>query len=306
MHSQPLVSVIIPVYNAADFLPYQLEALAAQLNAPPFEVIVADNGSTDHIKKVIDDFQKKLNISLIDASHKKGQSFARNLAVFKASTNYILACDADDVVSPNWVSSLSQYVLDEDCIVTTPLLPFYPHLGESPETAPESRKTREMLLGLNEFPFAQGGSAAYRRSSFIEVGGFDESFRGGSEDIDLSWRITDSGRNLYFCDKACLYYRARENEGNTFLQVYRYARENVLLWKRCKSRGKLINSVSFKIAVIRALAIPYLYIRNRNFEDFANYGGRLGALSGNIKYRLLQKNNSPQLIWDSIPGAKKS
>lgn len=234
MHSQPLVSVIIPVYNAADFLPYQLEALAAQLNAPPFEVIVADNGSTDHIKKVIDDFQKKLNISLIDASHKKGQSFARNLAVFKASTNYILACDADDVVSPNWVSSLSQYVLDEDCIVTTPLLPFYPHLGESPETAPESRKTREMLLGLNEFPFAQGGSAAYRRSSFIEVGGFDESFRGGSEDIDLSWRITDSGRNLYFCDKACLYYRARENEGNTFLQVYRYARENVLLWKRCK------------------------------------------------------------------------
>ncbi|MGV3148502.1 MULTISPECIES: glycosyltransferase [Rothia] len=306
MHSQPLVSVIIPVYNAADFLPYQLEALAAQLNAPPFEVIVADNGSTDHIKKVIDDFQKKLNISLIDASHKKGQSFARNLAVFKASTNYILACDADDVVSPNWVSSLSQYVLDEDCIVTTPLLPFYPHLGESPETAPESRKTREMLLGLNEFPFAQGGSAAYRRSSFIEVGGFDESFRGGSEDIDLSWRITDSGRNLYFCDKACLYYRARENEGNTFLQVYRYARENVLLWKRCKSRGKLINSVSFKIAVIRALAIPYLYIRNRNFEDFANYGGRLGALSGNIKYRLLQKNNSPQLIWDSIPEAKES
>lgn len=306
MHSQPLVSVIIPVYNAADFLPYQLEALAAQLNAPPFEVIVADNGSTDHIKKVIDDFQKKLNISLIDASHKKGQSFARNLAVLKASTNYILACDADDVVSPNWVSSLSQYVLDEDCIVTTPLLPFYPHLGESPETAPESRKTRKMLLGLNEFPFAQGGSAAYRRSSFIEVGGFDESFRGGSEDIDLSWRITDSGRNLYFCDKACLYYRARENEGNTFLQVYRYARENVLLWKRCKSRGKLINSVSFKIAVIRALAIPYLYIRNRNFEDFANYGGRLGALSGNIKYRLLQKNNSPQLIWDSIPEAKKS
>lgn len=306
MHSQPLVSVIIPVYNAADFLPYQLEALAAQLNAPPFEVIVADNGSTDHIKKVIDDFQKKLNISLIDASHKKGQSFARNLAVFKASTNYILACDADDVVSPNWVSSLSQYVLDEDCIVTTPLLPFYPHLGESPETAPESRKTRKMLLGLNEFPFAQGGSAAYRRSSFIEVGGFDESFRGGSEDIDLSWRITDSGRNLYFCDKACLYYRARENEGNTFLQVYRYARENVLLWKRCKSRDKLINSVSFKIAVIRALAIPYLYIRNRNFEDFANYGGRLGALSGNIKYRILQKNNSPQLIWDSIPEAKKS
>lgn len=306
MHSQPLVSVIIPAYNAADFLPYQLEALATQLNAPPFEVIVADNGSTDHIKKVIDNFQKKLNISLIDASHKKGQSFARNLAVFKASTNYILACDADDVVSPNWVSSLSQYVLDEDCIVTTPLLPFYPHLGESPETAPESRKTREMLLGLNEFPFAHGCSAAYRRSSFIEVGGFDESFRGGSEDIDLSWRITDSGRNLYFCDKTYLYYRARENKGNTFLQVYRYARENVLLWKRCKSRGKLINSVSFKIAVTRALAIPYLYIRYRNFEDFANYGGRLGALAGNIEYRLLQKNHSPQLIWDSISEAKNS
>lgn len=306
MHSEPLVSVIIPAYNAANFLPYQLDALASQLNAPPFEVIVADNGSTDHIQAVIDNYKNKLNISLIDASDKKGQSYARNLAVFKASTNYILACDADDVVSPNWVSSLSQYILNEDCIVTTPLLPFYPHLGESPETAPESRKTHEMLLGLNKFPFAQGGSAAYRRSSFIEVGGFDESFQGGSEDIDLSWRITDSGRNLYFCEKSWLYYRARENEGNTFLQVYRYARENVLLWKRCKTRGKVINSVSFKIAVIRALAIPYLYARHRKVEDFASYGGRVGALVGNIKYRLLQKKNSPHFIWDSIPEAEYS
>lgn len=304
MHSEPLVSVIIPAYNAANFLPYQLDALASQLNAPPFEVIVADNGSTDHIQTVIDNYKNKLNISLIDASNKKGQSYARNLAVFKASTNYILACDADDAVSPNWVASLSRYILDEDCIVTTPLLPFYPHLGESPETAPEARKTHEMLLGLNKFPFAQGGSAAYRKSTFIEVGGFDESFRGGSEDIDFSWRITDSGRKLYFCDAACLYYRARENEGKTFLQVYRYARENVLLWKRCKNRGKVINSVSFKISLIRAAAVPFLYARHRSVEDFAGYGGRLGALIGNIKYRLLQQNNSPQLMWESIPETK--
>ncbi|MGV3246372.1 glycosyltransferase [Rothia sp. 11254D007CT] len=300
MAEYPVVTVIIPAFNAASFISDQLNSLASQLNAPPFEIIIADNGSTDNLSEIIEEYKHLLNISIVDASRKKGQSYARNLAVFKASTDFILSCDADDIVAPNWVSCLSQYILNEDCIVTTPLLPFYPHSGESPETAPASRKTQEMLLGLNKFPFAQGGSAAYRKSSFIEVGGFDESFRGGSEDIDFSWRLTDSGRPLYFCDNTFLYYRARENEGNTYLQVYRYARENVLLWKRCKDRGKYINSVSLKTAVIRAAAVPYLYLRKRSINDIAGYGGRLGALVGNIQYRILKKKESPELIWSSI------
>ncbi|MGV3102475.1 glycosyltransferase family 2 protein [Rothia sp. 32237D007AR] len=301
MKEKPVISVIIAAYNAADYLPAQLDSLASQLNAPPFEVVIADNGSTDDLKKIVEEYKKSLNISLIDASQKKGQSFARNLAVFKASTNFILSCDADDVVAPNWISRLSQHILNEDCIVTTPILPFYPHLGESPETAPSSRKTQEMLLGLNKFPFAHGASVAYRKSSFIEVGGFDESFRRGSEDIDFSWRITDSGRPLYFCNDTFLYYRARESKGNTYLQVYRYARENVLLWKRCKNRGKYINSVSLKTAIMRAAIVPYLYLRRRSIEDVAGYGGRIGALVGNIQYRLLKRKESPVLMWDSIP-----
>lgn len=301
----PEVSIIIPAFNAAKEIPYQLEALLNQKEAPTFEVIVADNGSTDNLDAAVKKFVDKLDVRIIDASQKSGASYARNIAVHSAQSNLIMACDADDVVSESWVKSIYSIIKDKDCIVATPTASFHPHLGEEPHDVPADRITSHPLVGLNYKPFAQSGTTGYWRSSFIEIGGMDESFQGGSEDIDFSWRLTETGRSLEWAPDAILYYRARSDNKTVFQQVYRYARENVLLWKRAKDRGTIINSVSFKVSILRAAMVPILYIKSRSWNDIAGYGGRLGALSGNIKYRLLKIKANPEFMWDSIPESKK-
>lgn len=302
--SVPQATVIIPAYNAAHTIGQQLQALRDQVDAPDFEILIADNGSTDNLAAAVKPFVERLNVKIIDASAKKGQSYARNLAVARAQTNYILACDADDIVSPYWVAKIYQHILKQDCIVATPIVPFYPHRGEDKPEQYLERATTEPLMGLKHQHFAQSGSTGYRRSSFIEVGGMDETYQGGSEDIDFSWRLTETGRPLIWEPEAILFNRSRGDDTAVFKQVYRYARENVLLWKRAKDRGVTINSVSFKVAIIRALAVPRLYLKSRDWEQVAGYGGRVGALSGNIQYRLLKKKKNPIFMQDSIPGLK--
>ena len=54
----PSVSVVIPVYNGARTLPLQLEALRTQVGAPPFEVIVVDNRSTDDLQGAMRPFME--------------------------------------------------------------------------------------------------------------------------------------------------------------------------------------------------------------------------------------------------------
>lgn len=125
----PQASIIIPAYNAADTIADQLDALCQQVDAPEFEVIVADNGSTDNLRGAVEPFKQKLNVRVIDASAKKGQSFARNLAVWEAQTNFILSCDADDIVGEHWVNKIYQHISTSDCQVATPTAVFYPHLG---------------------------------------------------------------------------------------------------------------------------------------------------------------------------------
>jgi glycosyltransferase involved in cell wall biosynthesis len=73
------VSVVIPIRNGAPLLRYQLEALASQDFDGEWETIVADNGSTDNLPEVIDEFAGRVpRLRLVDARALKGVSYARN------------------------------------------------------------------------------------------------------------------------------------------------------------------------------------------------------------------------------------
>ncbi len=102
-----LVSVVIPVHNVAATLGAQLDALADQDYRGDFEVIVADNLSTDRTRDVIASFSSRLpGLRLVKAFEKQGASYARNVGTRAATGDLILGCDGDDVVLGGWVSGL--------------------------------------------------------------------------------------------------------------------------------------------------------------------------------------------------------
>ena len=73
----PRISVVIPVLDAAEWLGHQPAALAAQDVPVPWEVLVADNGSTDETVDVALSWRKDLPLRLVDASERRGINHAR-------------------------------------------------------------------------------------------------------------------------------------------------------------------------------------------------------------------------------------
>ena len=105
MENKP-VSVIIPVYNGADFIAETLDSVMAQTYSN-IEIIVIDDGSEDGTKEVVRDYVnrveegglyqgKKRSLKLIDNTKKKGAAGARNTGIDEARGDYITFIDGDD------------------------------------------------------------------------------------------------------------------------------------------------------------------------------------------------------------------
>ena len=93
---KPTVSVIIPTYNRAKFLPVAIESVLNQ-TYPYVEIIVIDDGSTDNTKAVLEKYKNK--IRYLQGVH-KGTAFSRNLGMKAATGKYIAFLDSDDSYYP--------------------------------------------------------------------------------------------------------------------------------------------------------------------------------------------------------------
>lgn len=103
----PELSVIIPVYNGEGTLAEQLRALRDQSASFAWEVLVCDNGSTDGTVDLVRSWQTDwAELRIIDASAKRGPSFARNTGAGAAAAPFLAFCDADDVAGDGWVVSM--------------------------------------------------------------------------------------------------------------------------------------------------------------------------------------------------------
>ena len=98
----PLVSIIIPCYNKAQYLGETLESVAAQ-TYPNIEVIVVDDDSPDNTKEVVDRYLQQMgNLNYLHQLN-QGPSAARNNGIRASRGKYVMALDADDLLSPTYV-----------------------------------------------------------------------------------------------------------------------------------------------------------------------------------------------------------
>src|SRR5512141_170042 len=101
--TQPLlrVSVIIPSYNRANYLPLAIDSILAQTD-PATEIIIVDDGSTDNTPDVVKSFGDKVRFY---EQHHAGVSAARNYGLSLARGNVIAWLDADDLWEPEFLAS---------------------------------------------------------------------------------------------------------------------------------------------------------------------------------------------------------
>ena len=229
---QPVLSVIIACLDAAETLGTQLDALARQSGPVPWEVIVADNGSTDGSLDIARAYHGRLpGLRIVDASTQPGAGPARNLGVQAARGRWIAFCDADDEVAPDWIAALCRALerhrfvagrfeqdrLNDARVLRSRSLPQHEGLQTSP--------------GGPGLPHAGGGNLGMHREDFLRVGGFDPAVR-WLEDTDLSWRAQLAGVPLAFCPDVVVHVRLRRTFRSMFLQGMHYGFAQAVLEER--------------------------------------------------------------------------
>lgn len=102
-----LINIIIPCYNGSNYIAETLNSILIQ-DEIRFEIIIVDDGSTDDLKAIIESFTDN-RVKYFYQSN-QGVSSARNTGFFQASSKYIIFFDADDIMTPFFISSRLNYL----------------------------------------------------------------------------------------------------------------------------------------------------------------------------------------------------
>jgi glycosyltransferase involved in cell wall biosynthesis len=184
----PVVSVIIPTYNRADLLRLTVDSVLAQ-TYPAIEIIVVDDGSTDHTTQVMVQYGNR--VTFMKTPTNKGGNAARNLAVSLATGDYFIFLDHDDLMLPTKVERQVQILAARPEIGLVHCGYYYidEHGNRLDKTGilPEGDVLKELLLSGC---FIWSGGPMMRRQCLEAVGDFDDLW---SSDYDMWLRVAVAG-----------------------------------------------------------------------------------------------------------------
>ncbi|MCU0445216.1 MAG: glycosyltransferase family 2 protein [Microscillaceae bacterium] len=105
-----LFSIVIPTYNRAEFIQHTIESILKQ-TYQNFEIIVVDDGSTDHTAQVVQDIQSDKISYFYKTNGERGA--ARNFGILRAKGDYVTFLDSDDIIYPHHLAEALQLIQNE-------------------------------------------------------------------------------------------------------------------------------------------------------------------------------------------------
>jgi glycosyltransferase involved in cell wall biosynthesis len=190
-------SVVIATKDRARYLESALASLFAQRDAPGFEVVVVDNGSSDDTGALVRRFAREAIAVRYVLEPEPNRGKARNRGVEVAGGRYLLFCDDDVYVPVHWIAAhAAAHRREGERVVNGPILNV-PSYASRPAPRP-ANYSRAFLCTCN---------ASLSKAAFERAGGFDESFDlYGWEDTELGVRLREIGLRWTFAWEAYLWH----------------------------------------------------------------------------------------------------
>jgi len=223
----PFISVIVPVHNGEKYIAECLEALRKS-SYKSYEIIVADDGSTDNSADVCRSFGAKV----VSLQSRSGPASARNAGVKEASGDIILFIDADVVARQETLRRVATTFQDNPDVAAV-----FGSYDDSPSAPDFLSQYRNLLHHYvhqrsgREAKTFWAGCGAVRRDIFLELGGFDSArFEKPSiEDIELGYRMTEKGYKIIL-DKELQVKHLKEWDWDSMLRTDIFSR--AVPWSR--------------------------------------------------------------------------
>lgn len=232
-----MIGVVVPVRDGAPVLGEQLTALQRQDYSGAWRVYVADNGSTDATVAVARSFAGSLPLTVVDAGAVPGINRARNAgsrAALEDGAEVLVFCDADDAVDPGWLAAMARASTVWDAwggaLDRT-------RFSDPARLRPAHRRSTGLIPWNGYLPFASGANLGVRARVWARLGGFDESFCGGGDDVDFCWRVQQAGFSLGFQADAVVHYRERPSLRGLARQFRGYGRQDPRLYRNHREHG---------------------------------------------------------------------
>ncbi|MCL2183108.1 MAG: glycosyltransferase [Chitinispirillia bacterium] len=230
-NSDILISIVIVNYKVPQCLIEALHSIRLAKYSDRSEVIIIDNASGDNSREIVT--SQFGEVQWIQLKTNIGFGKACNIGVEAAHGRYLLLLNPDTVISPNTLSDAVEFmeshpqaglmgpkILNPDGTlqlscrrsVPTPSVAFYYFAGLS-HLFPRSRRFgRYHLTYMDEnetaqVPVISGSFMFMKRELFNEIGGFDKRFFMYGEDIDLCYRISKTGHEVWYCPEIKIVHR---------------------------------------------------------------------------------------------------
>ena len=231
-------SIIIPSFNRAQEINELLHSLS-ELNFPQerFEVIVADDGSTDHTPQIVEQARHRFSFDLkYYTQQNQGPGAARNLGMEKAGGDFFVFVDSDVTVPSDWLTNIDRALHAEKADAFGGPDTFrkdFPALLKAINYSMTSFLTTGGLRGkkgkkLAKF-YPRSFNMGLSRELWQRIGGFSNLRHG--QDIEFSNRILQSGAKVIFIHDAPVYHKRRTNLRRFFRQVFNWGVARINLYK---------------------------------------------------------------------------
>lgn len=279
--TSPLVSVVIASYNQAKYLGYTIESVLHQTYSN-IELIVVDDGSTDHTKEVLSRYDGRLK-SIWQPNSERGA--ARNRGLCEAMGEFIAFLDADDLWMPEKLAREVNVLIEHPNIgvVYSDVLVINGAGSVTGRVRKPSRfgwVTRELLISN----FVSFSANLMRRAAAIRAGGFPEDrLISGSEDWVFWVKVSTLTQFAHLNDVNCMYRVHPENTSSNATAMERAMRHAAAEvehapWLPAEVRGalpamranrSLANAINFCSATDRKASVRYLIIAAKHAPSIA-------------------------------------
>lgn len=198
-----MISIIIPSYNQAEYLPDAIDSVLNQTNKAD-EIFIIDDGSTDGSLEIAKKYERDNRNVFVVSQVNKGLASARNTGVMNASEDYVLFLDADDILLPTALEKIIEVIGETDADI---IAPSFKEFGIS---------NQEVILmpnpTLEDFKTANriGYCAAIRLEALLEVGGYNPKMTFAAEDYDLWFDLLKRGAIIKTIPEVLWLYRVKK------------------------------------------------------------------------------------------------
>lgn len=239
---QPKVSIVIPTRDKASLLSRCVDSIRNNTEHSNYEILIVNNLSTEHTALSLLDRYREYGITVLDFAEPFNYSKICNLAAAQAKGDLLCFLNNDtEVLSPNWLSSMAEHAVKSETGVVGAVLT-YPEgtiqhmgiaLGYTGIAGHPSRgcdATDCLPEGCYEVSGSTFACAMISKSKFLELGGLDEEFPVGFNDVDFCIRSSTAGYKNILCQAARLIHTESQTRKrtHTLSGAIRAARDTLL------------------------------------------------------------------------------